>query len=231
MIAHRTDEWYRARIGKFTASNFPDLMSKPADKTASISKSALNCIEKAAAQLYYNRYHERPDSDATRWGLNHESRAIQVFSERMNMQTIDIGYIEHPTIDSVGATPDVRIIDPIQPDKLIIAQIKCPYNPGNHKDYRDKICDTDSLKKKKSEYYWQIQGEIWVTNADHSYFVSFDPRLIGRDECLHFVKIYRDENTINQIENVIKNSIEIRNIILQDFREGRRRPKLLSDYY
>ncbi|MBN8683948.1 MAG: YqaJ viral recombinase family protein [Chitinophagales bacterium] len=231
MIAHRTSEWFKARIGKFTASNFPDLMSKPADKSALISKSALNCIETAAAQLFYNQYHERADSEPTRWGLRYESMAIQVFSERTNFQTKELGFVIHPLISSVGATPDTQVIDFECLDKLILAQIKCPYSSEYHKDYLNKIYDTTSLKKKKSAFFWQMQGEMWITNADYSYFVSFDPRLLGRNECLHFVKILRDESAINEIEIVIKKSIELRDIILDDFKKGIRYPKSLSDYY
>lgn len=231
MILHRTPEWYKIRIGKFTASNFPNLVARPADKNASISKSALNCIEKAAAQLYYNKYQERPDSDATRWGLKYENTAIKFFSERIEMPTQDMGYIEHPDLSSVGATPDTQIIDINQPDKLIIAQIKCPYNAQYHLDYLNKIFDTETLKKKKSEYYWQIQGEMWVTGADHSYFVSFDPRIIGTIGCLHFVKIYRDNDAIERLEGAINQAIILRDTLLDDFKNGRKRPKPLSDYY
>jgi len=230
MIAHRTPEWYKIRIGKFTASNFPNLLARPADKNASISKSALNCVEKAAAQLYYGEYHERPDSDSTRWGLKYESKAIQIFSEIIGMQVKDMGYIEHPHIPSVGATPDTQIIDNTHPNKLIIAQVKCPYNSQYHRDYQNKILDTESLKKKKSEYFWQIQGEMWVTGADYSYFVSFDPRISG-NECLHYVKIYRDYDAIIKLEDVVSQAIILRDSLVDDFRSGRKHPKPLSDYY
>ena len=231
MIEHRTPEWYKIRIGKFTASNFPSLLARPADKNASISKSAINCIEKAAAQLYYNEYHERPDSDSTRWGLKYESRAIQVFSERVGMQTKNIGFIEHPQINSVGATPDTQIIDLNQPNKLIIAQIKCPYNPQFHIEYLNKISDTLSLRKKKSEYFWQMQGEMWVTGACHSYFVSYDPRMGASDNCLHYAKIDRDNEALSLLEETINQAIKLRDAILVDFNLGRKRPKPLSDYY
>jgi hypothetical protein len=230
MIAQRTPEWYKMRIGKFTASNFSNLLTRPADKNALLSKSALNCIEKAAAQLFYNKFYERPDNDATRWGLKHESKAILIFSERTGMQVKDIGYIEHPHLISVGATPDTQVIDTAQPNKLIIAQIKCPYNSDYHTDYLNKISDTQSLKKKKPEYYWQIQGEIWVTGADHSYFVSFDPRMAGND-CLHYIKINRDNDAIVQLEATINQAIKLRDILLDDFRNGRKLPKPLSEYY
>lgn len=231
MIKHRTKEWYMARIGKFTASNFHSLLARPADKNATISKSALNCIEKAAAQLYFNAYYERPDSDSTCWGLKYENRAIQLFSERIGKEVADIGYIEHPLINSVGATPDARVIDISNPDDLIIAQIKCPYNAQYHKDYLNKILDTQSLKKKKSKYYWQIQGEMWVSGAVHSYFVSYDPRLSNLNDCLHFVEIQRDEESILKVEEAVLQAIQLRDSILEDFRSGRRQPKHLYEYY
>ena len=80
MIKQRTKEWYASRIGKFTASGFSNLMAKPRDKSATWSRSALNYIEKAAAQLYYNDYYSRPNNDATRWGMAHEDSAIKEFS-------------------------------------------------------------------------------------------------------------------------------------------------------
>jgi hypothetical protein len=231
MIRHRTNEWYRARIGRFTASNFADLMTKPANKDSSISKTANNCIEKAAAQLYYNNYHERPDNDATRWGLSNESRAIKEFSNRTNFNTVEMGFIEHPIISEVGATPDAKVIDPTRPGDLIIAQIKCPYNPQIHLDYLNKIYDTDSLKKKKSACYWQMQGEMWVTSAVYSYFVSFDPRLLGSRNCLHIVKINRNQDAIYLLEEVIRNSILLRDKFLYEFNNRIKFPKSLSDYY
>lgn len=231
MISHRSHEWYKIRIGKFTASNFPNLVAKPADKNAIISKSAMNCIEKAAAQLFYNRYHERPDSDATRWGINNENRAIQLFSEKTGLKVNEMGFIEHRTIKDVGATPDTQVIDSNNPEKLIIAQIKCPYNGEYHKDYLKKIVDTQSLKNKKSEYYWQIQGEMWVTGAEYSYFVSYDPRVYNEEDKLHFIKVFRDEDSIQRLETVVKHALSFRDSLLEDFKSNKKRPKPLAEYW
>jgi hypothetical protein len=230
MILQRTTEWYKARIGKFTASNFSNLMAKPADKSALVSKSALNCIEKAAAQLYYNRYFERPDNDATSWGNKNEQKAIGLFSKKTNFTNKVSGFIIHPMYPSVGATPDTIVCEPDFQDDLIIAQIKCPFNSNIHLEYWSKIKDNESLKNKKSQYYWQIQGEIWVTNAIHSYFISFDPRMKDDDQLL-IVKIKRDEDAINELEKKIIESVELRDSILHDFQTGKRSPKFLEDYY
>lgn len=230
MIQYRTPEWYKARIGKFTASSFGLLMANPADKTATWSKSSLNCIEKAVSQIYFNEYSERPDSDSTRWGIRNEALAIQEFVEETKFQYKETGFVLHPKIEDVGATPDAQIIENDHLDEMVIAQIKCPYNQKIHLKYTNKIFDTETLRKSKSEYYWQIQGEMWVTGAKHCYFVTFDPRLRNVRR-LHFAKIRRDEEAIRKLSARVIKSIELRNKILREIRLGIRPPKPLFNYW
>ena len=228
MIKQRTKEWYSSRIGKFTASGFSNLMARPRDKSATWSKSALNYIEKAAAQIYHNDYYIRPDSDATRWGMDHEAQAIREFNEHLSGDISETGFLEHPEIKDIGATPDAFVVN--DAGEKAIVQVKCPYNQENHRKYLEKISDGNSLKKSKSQYYWQIQGEIWVTGVDFGYFVSFDPRIHG-SERLHFVKIDRDEEAINYLRLTVLKSIAKRNEILQQFNTGIRYPKELDEYW
>ncbi len=86
------------------------------------------------------------------------------------------------------------------------------------------------MKKSKSQYYWQIQGEIWVTGADFGYFVSFDPRTTG-DKRLHYVKIDRDEKAIEELRFAVLKSLEKRDELLHQFKTGARFPKELSEYW
>ena len=227
MIKQRTKEWYRARIGKFTASNFANLMAKPADKSALWSKSALNTIEKAAAQLYYNDYYERPNTNSTSWGNDNENKAIFEFQKKLDCEISEAGFILHPEIKDIGATPDVFIK---YNNEISIAQIKCPFSEEIHLKYCQKIFDAQSLKKTKSEYFWQIQGEIWITNSQYCYFVSFNPRLNNSNR-LHYAKIDRDDNAINQLKLQIYNSIKLRDEILQKFLDKQIRPKSLDSYW
>ena len=226
IIKHRSPEWYKARIGKFTASNFGVLMSKAADGSDGWSKSAMNCIIDLARQLYENEYHERPDNDATRWGINHEAKAIQEFSRASGLEVADAGFVLHPDFPDVGATPDTIVIDKTQCGKLILAQIKCPYCTQNHLDYTRKIKDSTTLRRSKLHYYWQIQGEMWVAGASHSYFVSYDPRLTKFQQ-IHYAKIERDEEAIEQLKQVILRAIASRNEILKNL-DAKRISKFLK---
>lgn len=219
IIRQRTDEWYNARLGKFTASNFSNLMAKPADKSAAWSKSAINYIQDLALQLYLNKYTLRQNNDATRWGMRNEDKALQEFSSASGFIINDPGFLLHPLFPEVGATPDAVVIEKNQSETLILAQVKCPFCQKNHLHYTRKIQDAGSLKKFRSAYHWQIQGEIWVTGASHSYFVSFDPRLYGHQR-LHYAKIERDQSAIDQLESIIPKAIAMRDEFLEKYRSG-----------
>jgi exodeoxyribonuclease (lambda-induced) len=227
MIKQRTNEWYRARIGKFTASNFGKLMSKPADKNAEWSKTALSLIEKAAAQLYYNDYYEKPDFEATGWGNLYEPEAIKELQALLNCETEEGGFITDNQIRQAGATPDLYLLSQ---EDVYIAQIKCPFNQENHIKYRTKIKDATSLRKIKSEYFWQIQGELWITKLQKCYFVSFDPRLEGENR-LHYAIIERDEEAIEILKRQILKSIEKRNEFHRSFVLQLAYPKPLAEYW
>lgn len=227
MIKHRTPEWYKARIGKFTASNFGKIMSNPADKSAQWSKSLLNCIDKAVSQEYYNRYNERPDSESTRWGMRNEVIARREFVKRTLFSSREMGFVLHPTMKGIGATPDAQIIENETSDDLIIAEIKCPFNQSIHQKYISKIFDSSTLKKSKSEYFWQVQGTMWITNAKYCYFISFDPRLSGGNK-LHIAKIDRDEEAIEKLKLRVEEAIKLKEKFISEINQGLRRPKPLE---
>lgn len=219
IIKQRTEEWFNARLGKFTASNFCALMANPAYGSASFSRQALTYIEGLAYQLFLNKYTLRPDNDATRWGMRKEAEALQEFGRTGGFEIHESGFIIHPRYPDVGATPDAIVIEKDHPGKLILAQVKCPFGQKNHLQYAKKISDAGSLKKYRSAIHWQIQGEIWVTGASHSYFVSYDPRLWGQHR-LHFAMIERDQQAIDQLENIIPQAIELRNKFLEEYING-----------
>lgn len=219
IIKQRTEEWYAARLGKFTASNFCQLMAKSFDRSSPWSKSAINYIQDLALQIHLNKYTLRQNNDATRWGMRNEDKALQEFSNSSGFRIVDPGFLLHPMFKDVGATPDAVVIENNQTENLILAQVKCPYSQKNHFHYSRKIQDASTLKHCRSAYHWQIQGEIWVTGALHSYFVSFDPRLFGSQR-LHYVKIERDQQAIDQLEKVIPEAIELRDQFIEKYRNG-----------
>jgi hypothetical protein len=219
IIKQRTNEWYLARLGKFTASNFSDLMAKPTLKASEWSKTSINYIQNLALQLFLKNYFSRPDNDATRWGMRNEEKALLEFGLATGYVIKEAGFTLHDKYPEVGATPDAIVIERKQSAELVLAQIKCPYSQKNHTKYSRKIQDADTLKKCRSAIHWQIQGEIWVTGAAHSYFVSYDPRQPGKQR-LHYAKIERDEKAIDRLENIIPEAIALRNEFLRQYQSG-----------
>ena len=221
IIRQRTGEWYSARLGKFTASNFAALMARPADRSQQWSRSSVTYIQELAFQLFHNKYNESPNNDATRWGMRHEDKALQEFGHASGFNINESGFVIHPEYPEVGATPDAFVVENKNHTETVLAQVKCPFSQKNHLQYSRKIHDACTLKKCRSAIHWQIQGEIWVTGASHSYFVSYDPRIMGKER-LHFVRIDRDQRAIDELEAIVRDAIVLRNNFLEELIAGRR---------
>jgi predicted phage-related endonuclease len=76
----------------------------------------------------------------------------------------EVGFIDHPTIQMTGASPDGLLGD----EGLI--EIKCPYSSAIHVEYV-------TSRKVPQKYLTQIQWQLECTQRDWAHFVSFDPRM------------------------------------------------------
>lgn len=104
-IPQRTAEWYAAREGLITASNFHKASAKPEQFVK----------EKLSAKPFLG-------SDATRWGVKYEDVACLLYAYYNNTHVIEYGLLAHPTIAHLGASPDG-----ITPYGVMV-EIKCPYS-------------------------------------------------------------------------------------------------------
>jgi hypothetical protein len=228
MILQRTPEWYTARLGKFTASCFHELISRPQDRKSEWSKSAMKSIERAALQIFDGRYIYSPDNEATRWGMDNEPFAIQAFSEATGFATIDKGFLLHPEMPDVGATPDAMVLCP-ETGQYFPLQVKCHFNRYSHADYLVRMRSGADLQKMKSQYYCQVQGEIWVTGAAYGWFGSYDPRM-DEGSKIHYIKVERNEDFIAMLEDKVLKAIQLRDEMIEDFRQGIKKVGSLSTY-
>jgi putative phage-type endonuclease len=104
-IPQRTPDWYAAREGLITASNFHKAAAKPEQFIR----------EKFAAKPFLG-------SDATRWGVKYEDVACLLYSHYNNTPVYEYGLLHHPTVAHLGASPDG-----ITPYGVMV-EIKCPYS-------------------------------------------------------------------------------------------------------
>ena len=151
-----------ARLGKFTASRFGDLMTKGRKKDEIFGGTAISYMMEVAAQKLTG---ERVQifGAALDHGNEFEDVAREEYERRTGCEVEELGFCE--ISDYSGGSPDGKVKDS---NKLI--EIKCPYNTANHL----KNVINQEIDKK---YIWQMQGCMLATGATSCDFISFDPRI------------------------------------------------------
>lgn len=153
-------EWMRLRLGRVTASRVADVMAKT--KTGP-SASRTNYL----AQLLCERLTGNPTecfvNDAMRWGTEREPEARAAYSFHHDADVTEIAFVNHPTIEMAGASPDGLI----GLDGLL--EIKAP-NTATH-------LDTLASGKPAGKYVTQMQWQMACTGRQWCDFASYDPRL------------------------------------------------------
>lgn len=178
----RSDEWFKARLGKVTASRVADLMART--KTG-YSASRANYMAELICERLTGSQAERFSSAAMQWGTDCEPHAKAAYAFLHDALVDDVGFVPHPSIPDFGASPDGMV----GADGLI--EIKCP-NTATHID----TLLGDGIDGK---YITQMQVQMACTGRQWCDFVSFDPRLPG-DMQLFVQRVPRDNARIAEIE-------------------------------
>lgn len=154
-----TDEWRLARCGKATSSSIYKVIAK--------TKSGWGAERKNyRAQLVRERVTQRPlrgyVSKAMEQGILREPDARACYAMRNNIEVIQVGFVDHPTIPMSGCSPDgyVGVNGGLE--------IKCPEDAA-HLDFlqTDKI-DTDYLKQIAWMFACHPERKWWD-------YVSYNP--------------------------------------------------------
>lgn len=198
MIKQHTDEWYEARLGKVTASRFGDVLCLPRSKKdqeeGKLSKTADAYMMELITETLTGEA-RKLDRLALEWGTEHETEARELFELENLTEVQEAGF--EMIHDLIGGSPDGYI-----GDKGIV-EIKCPYNSGNHVNYLYG-------KPLSRNYIAQIQGNLWITNREFCFFISYDPRMKDDKHKLHVRTILRDINFIDkELEPTIERFITI----------------------
>lgn len=200
----KSREWFRARIGKFTASGMPDLMTSGRGKER-FGKTAINYVLKVAAERdmtpegleMYLDQQVKKEFRQTLWGNTHESDARIEAGKLLRCEIKEVTFANCPDTligDFFGGSADGVT------DTGIPVEIKCPYDPIRHEqNLQLKLIGIDV----KHDYYPQMQAHMINFNADKCYFVSYDPRRSeARRVCVIDVK--RDQDYINEMTDRLK---------------------------
>jgi len=231
-IQQRTDTWKKERIGRFTASEFADLIAdckrqmtteelanRPPKSTAKtisdptlLSEGALTFVETVAGEIITG---ESADVDIStkemEWGILHEPMAVKLYEKVMNVKVQEVGSLSYaPLKKYVSGSPDGLI----ETDGGL--EVKCPFK--NHIHLRNLRMKTwEDLKKIRPKYYWQCIGGLLITGRKYWDFVSFSPNFPGALQLgivrLHYEDVQED---IRHLAIKLKYSVKELELILEE---------------
>ena len=160
-VEQNTQAWFEARMGVATASCFNRIVT-PGGK---LSAQREGYIGELLAEYFTGMpVVEFGGNDATEWGKAHEPDAFKYFAFQTEMDVRNVGFVYEGPQRTIGASPDGMVGDNVP------LELKCPMNAGIHLTYlfRGVV---------PPKYVPQTQGQIYVCDSDHGYFMSYAPGL------------------------------------------------------
>jgi exodeoxyribonuclease (lambda-induced) len=163
--------WWNDRLGKLTGSRMAAAMNFL--KSGKESSERENLRYEVVAERITNTFADKYMTSDMQWGVEQEAAAKEAFETRTGLMVTDVGFIDHPSIDHCGVSPDGFVSD----GSLI--EVKCPKTKTHMKYVANQVIPED--------YKPQMLLQSACTGKD-VWFVSYDPRM-GKGKDL-FIKKY-----------------------------------------
>ena len=185
MVEQLSEEWFRSRLGKVTASRVADVMSK-------VKSGESAGVKNYRAQLIAERLsgcrEESYVNTAMQRGIDMEEAARNCYEYEKNVVVEKAESVDHPTIPWFSASPDGYVGE----DGLV--EIKVP-NTASHLEYL-------LGNKPPTQYVPQMTAQLACTGRKFVDFVSYDDRL-PEEYQLFVVRFHRDEQAIKEMETAV----------------------------
>lgn len=191
-IEQGSQEWLQLRLGIATASNFKKIITS----TGAESKSLKDYAFELASDSLLTEPEASFQSEAMIRGNELEEEARSYYSFVNDVKIDQVTFIKK---DEIGYSPDGLIAE----NGLI--EIKCPLKK-NHLKY---LIDN----KLPSDYKPQVQGGLYISEREYCDFISYHP-LFKNDKKMFVVRVYRDEEYIKKLSDLLTKTIELKNEIL-----------------
>lgn len=188
-MEQRSSEWFQAKIGKIGASRVVDICK---GTRGSYTAARKNLMAELICQILTGEYPETFTSAAMQWGVEWEPVARSAYEAKTGRDVNEVGFIDHPTITGLGASPDGLCID-----RGI--EIKCP-NTATH-------IETLTGAPIDRKYMYQMQCGMMCTGMLLWDFISYDPRLPYELQ-LHITRVERDDEICAEIETEAQKFME-----------------------
>lgn len=156
-MEQRSQEWFRARIGRITGS-----------VVGAILELDPNCTRGEAMRRMVRSYHNAPSefvgNIATQWGVTHEDEAREDFERAIKMDVKPATFILSKDTPWLGASPDGLI------GENAIFEAKCPFGLREI----EKPVPFKSIED-QPHYYAQIQVQLYCARRSLCYFWQWTP--------------------------------------------------------
>lgn len=186
-MEQRTEDWYKARLGKVTASRVASVLAKKDSATRAdyLTDLVLERLTGNPTEMFV--------SSAMQWGTDTEPQARMAYEAHTNNLVDEVGFIDHPAIANFGCSPDGMV------GQEGLIEIKCMSSKN--------AIETLIAGKAPTKYIPQMQTQMAVMNRQWCDFVSFDPRL-PEDLQLFVIRVNRDDEYIAKLEEEVTAFLE-----------------------
>ena len=174
-----TGAWFNDRTGKLTASRMAAAMSFLKAKKDELPKESSERrklkIEILAERLTGNIVPKYVTQEM-QWGIDQEPMAKEAFTLATGLQVIDVGFVEHPTIENCGASPD-GVIE----SEVSLLEIKCP---STSTMLNWLLAARENPGWLPEDYLPQMTLQSACLGGCPVYFCAYDPRLPDKNKLL-----------------------------------------------
>ena len=184
-IIQGTPEWHAIRCGKVTASRVADVVARTKNGWGA---SRANYAAELIAERLTGTVADGFTNAAMQWGIDQEATARQAYSAYIDDAVGEIGFVDHPTIEMSGASPDGLVGF----DGLV--EFKCPNSATHITTLTGAAIDR--------KYLLQMQFQMACTGRKWCDFVSYDPRMPEHMR-LFVRRVERDDKRIDFLETEI----------------------------
>lgn len=184
-IEQRSDDWYKKRLGKPTASQFGRIIMPSAQLKLS-TQAALYKAELIAERIFGRQMgKDISNLPAVRHGVETEAEARRALEERIG--PIQDGGFMTDDRERYGASPDGILVSG---NRREVIELKCPYEIPRH--IKNLLYGPDD------SYRAQIQGQLLISGFNAAHFFSYHPNCPP-----YYERIERDEPYLRVLDTLL----------------------------
>lgn len=189
-VKQGTSDWLSARLGVCTASRFDDALATLKTGGSSARREAYK-FELITERITREPTFKFVNADMMH-GIDNEPAARVEYAWSRQIEVVEVGFYRHETL-LAGASPD-GIIEGGRGN----IEIKCPTS-RTHLETLAHGMDKGHLP--------QIYGQQWLTGAEFTDFISYDPRLPAQYR-LYVERVPRDDKEIQRIAEGVEKFLD-----------------------